>query len=259
MKIALLVALLLSILSITLARRPACAAESDDSLLFSAITTIRGDYRSFYLDKTNLFHLGIGLAGAGILANTAIDQDVRDGYQEKIRSKSTDDAATLFEQAGEGMYTIPVMLGTYAIFKDSAAGKWAQRSLRAMIIGAPSELLIQRATGASSPVEGSSDWRPFKGHDGLSGNAFMGAIPFITAAQMNNTIYVKGALYTLSALPGLSRINDDQHYLSQVALGWYLAYLSCKAIKTPEEKDDYLVYLSPLDRGGIAVVFSKTF
>ncbi|HQW58403.1 MAG TPA: hypothetical protein PK583_05570, partial [Gammaproteobacteria bacterium] len=37
--------------------------------------------------------------------------------------------------------------------------------------------------------------------------------------------------------PGLSRINDNKHYLSQVILGWSIAFLSARS-----------VYQSDLDR-----------
>ena len=40
----------------------------------------------------------------------------------------------------------------------------------------------------------------------------------------------KAAFYAGSTLAGLSRINDDRHYTSQVFLGWWMAYLAATAV-----------------------------
>jgi membrane-associated phospholipid phosphatase len=83
---------------------------------------------------------------------------------------------------------------------------------------------------------GPSYWQPFRHANAVSGHAFMGAVPFITAAQMTDRPCVKGLLYALSGFTAWSRVNDDAHYLSQVLLGWYVAYLSVRAVSTTEAK-----------------------
>jgi hypothetical protein len=235
-----------------------CYAGSDE-LFSSTFESVKNDYRNFYLDGNNLALLGIGIAGASVFANTSMDKDIQEKYKKNLKSATTDDLSHIFKQPGEGILTIPLLLGTYAVFKDTSTGEWAQNSVRAIAVGAPGALFIQRATGGSSPSEGTSDWRPFKEHDGLSGHAFIGAVPFITAAQMNDNLYIKGALYALSVLPGLSRINDDQHYFSQSALGWYLAFLSCRAVAKTEEKYEYSILPLPLSHKGLAVMVGRSF
>ena len=64
----------------------------------------------------------------------------------------------------------------------------------------------------------------------MSGHAFMGAIPFLSAAKMTEDPYLKATFYVASTLPGLSRITDDDHYPSQVLLGWWIAYLAASAV-----------------------------
>ena len=51
---------------------------------------------------------------------------------------------------------------------------------------------------------------------------------------MSDDFLVRAGLITLSVMPGLSRINDDQHYLSQVVLGYWLAVLSTVAVDHTE-------------------------
>ena len=58
---------------------------------------------------------------------------------------------------------------------------------------------------------------------------------------------MKSLFYGLSVLPGFSRVNDEKHYLSQVALGWYLAYLSADVIENKGKKNAFR--LSPLPEG----------
>ncbi|MCX5846001.1 MAG: hypothetical protein NTW12_06545 [Deltaproteobacteria bacterium] len=231
----------------------------DSALLSSPLESVKKDYRNFYLDGNNLIQLGIGIAGAGVFANTSMDKDIQEKYTKNVKSATTDDFSHIFRQPGEVYLTIPALLGTYAVFKDTATGEWAQRSLRAIAVGAPGGLFMQWATGGSPPSEGHSDWRPFNDNEGLSGHAFIGAVPFITAARMNDNLYIKGALYAVSVLPALSRINDDKHYFSQAAIGWYLAFLSCSAVAKTEDQNEYSFFILPLSHKGLAVMVSRSF
>ena len=103
---------------------------------------------------------------------------------------------------------------------------------RAYFIGAPVLLVTQFATGGSRPKENISEshWKPFDDNNGVSGHAFIGAVPFLTLAQMYDNSAIKYLAYAGSFLTAWSRINDDSHYFSQAALGWYLAYESVDAV-----------------------------
>jgi len=186
-----------------------------------------GDYRAFYLDGATYLRLGGGLAAGGALANTEADGEVRDYYQENFRSAATDDISDLSRLPGEALFTVPAL----AVFYISTDNRWAERSLRALLIGAPLGLFLRSATGGGRPTEGASDWKPFSNNNGLSGHSFIGASPFITAAKMEERAFARWLYYGASMLPALSRINDDEHYFSQAALGWYLAYLSASAVE----------------------------
>ncbi len=199
------------------------------------------DACNFY-DRRTLLALGAGVAGHAILANTDIDESLRREYQERQRGAGTDEISEFFHSHktfGEGTFALPiygVALGSRYLFPDSGVAnvtsEWGERSLRTFAVGVPPVLLLQYAIGASRPGETdhTSQWRPFEDSNGVSGHSFMGAIPFITAAKMTDRPLLKGAFYTASLLPGFSRFNDDDHYLSQVALGWWIAYLSASAV-----------------------------
>jgi len=230
-----------------------------EGYLSKDLANIKDDYKNFYLSKNSLIQLGIGIGCAGILANTSMDGDIQEFYQDNVRSDATDDLSKVLKVPGNIFITVPILMGTYLAFNESSAGEWAQKSLRALIVGAPAGLLLQRVTGASRPSEGDSKWRPFHDANGLSGHAFIGAVPFITAAKMNENPYMKGLLYGLSFLPGLSRINDNEHYFSQAALGWYLALLSCNAVEKTNMRNNTKFALVPLSDKGLMMTINRSF
>ncbi len=197
-----------------------------------ALQTVRGDYRSFYTEG-RLLRLGLGLGLGAVAANTHIDQGFRDWYQDHVRSRSTDDIADAAKNLGEGKYLIPLSLLASGLEAwDGPLGDWGTHTLRAYLTGGPALLLMQRATGGSRPGEReeASRWRPFKDSNGVSGHAFIGAVPFLTLARMQERPLVKWGAYLASAAAAWSRVNDDAHFLSQAGLGWYVAWESVDAV-----------------------------
>ena len=116
---------------------------------------------------------------------------------------------------------------------DTAIDSWGVNASRAYITGLPAMWAMQFTTGASRPGETpeGSVWRPFNDGHGVSGHAFVGAVPFLTIAYMNpDNAYIKYPAYLASAAAALSRINDDAHFPSQAVLGWYMAWEAVDAV-----------------------------
>lgn len=203
----------------------------------SAWATVKKDYANFYT-RDRLTHLGIAFSIGGVMANTHIDQGIRDWYQTHLRTPHSNNVARTLKNLGNGYYMIPVSLLAMGIgqFSDaphsSLIWQWGQKSFRAYLVGGPANLLAQVATGASRPLErpDASHWRPFKDSNGVSGHAFVGAIPFLTIAHMTDNPWLRYSAYFASGFAGWSRINDDAHFASQVFLGWYMAYQSTNAV-----------------------------
>ena len=201
------------------------------------------DFKNLY-SRDPMLNFAVGLGAHAIISNTAMDQNFRNWYQEDVRSEGMDNTATFFKTFGEGLYFVPVMFAGDVIYRycqdagmfargKSPVGEFFSRTTRAYLVGAPTLLVGQYVIGASRPNDYRSyhsNWSPFSDNNSISGHAFMGATPFIVAAQMSDRFMFKAAFYTLSVMPGWSRINDDAHYLSQVVLGWYLSYLSVRAV-----------------------------
>ena len=209
----------------------------------SIIETVSGDYTSFYASE-RLMRMGIVFGAGAVMANTNIDMNIRNWYQDKVRNEQTnswasDPAKDLTFNAkffGEGKYMVPVALlaaSVNSLDTDTAIGNWGAKTSRAYITGLPAMWLMQAVTGASRPDETpeGSVWRPFNDGNGVSGHAFVGAVPFLTIAYMNpDNAYVKYPAYLASAAAAWSRVNDDKHFPSQVLLGWYMAREAVDAV-----------------------------
>jgi len=129
------------------------------------------------------------------------------------------------------------------------------------VLGAPPLLLAQSLTGGSRPneVTHGSDWSPFQDDNGVSGHAFLGAIPYPSAARMAKRPWVKATLFAVSTIPGFSRITDDAHYPSQVFLGWTLAFVATSTVDETTRARQQQVELVPWTAGdGVGVGFETT-
>jgi len=256
------IGLVLAVLLLPLGHR--CLAE-DNGAISRGYKAVKTDFGNFYLERENLTMLGIGVAGAAVFANTNMDMYIRNKYQDDLRSNGTDKATRIFNisAASIALVIAPAYLGAYGagkLFNNATMVDWAENSFRATVVGAPALLFLTAATGADRPAEGDSKWGGYQNFHGVSGHTYFSAVPFITAAKMSENPYQKAILYGLSTFTGLSRINDDRHYFSQVALGWYLAYLSCAVVEKGTERREERVHvlLAPVPKG-IAVAVQKRF
>ena len=85
---------------------------------------------------------------------------------------------------------------------SGAVGLWGERSMSAFVVGAPPVMLLQRLTGSSRPGETSHDssWSFWSDNNGVSGHAFMSALPFVTAAKATESPLWKTVFYAGSTL-----------------------------------------------------------
>ncbi len=204
------------------------------------------DHRNYY-DLHSFRLLASGFLVGAAIANTQLDQELHDHFQSSVGGASSDDWSEFLhadKELGNGMYTLPIFATAWAVgafFDESpvlvTTSDWGERSLRSFLVGAPPLMLAQRLTGASRPRENdhSSQWAPFQDNNGVSGHAFMASLPFINAAKMTDNRWLKTTFYAGSLLGPLSRVNDGAHYPSQVALGWWMAYVAASAIDRTQQ------------------------
>jgi PAP2 superfamily len=231
-------------------------------------TRLWDDQRNFYSPESATL-LGGGMIVGGLMANSSFDDTVHRHFQSSVRSATSDDwfhSLHASKELGNGLYTLPIFAsawGAGALFPDSPmavnSGRWGERSIRGFMVGVPPLIVLQRLTGGSRPyeTEENSKWHPLVDNNGISGHAFMGSLPFITAAKMTENRAYKALLYAGSTIVPLSRVNDNAHYPSQVALGWWMAFLAASAIdatENPQSKWHFLPY-STADGSGLLLEY----
>lgn len=204
------------------------------------------DQRQFYSPET-LTLVGGGLIVAGAIANTSADAHLLETWHDNnwdapIWRETLHDV----RRFGDGRYALPAVAGSWlvgALYSDSPWGEtmetWSERTLRGILVGGPPAFALQQFTGGSRPIETheTSEWHPFQDNNGVSGHSFIGSLPFLTAAKMAPSPQWKAAFYAGSILVPISRMSDDSHYPSQVALGWWLAYLAASAVDGTDNPD----------------------
>jgi len=215
-------------------------------------------------NQNNVKNYGLALLGAGIMANTKIDSKFQAWHTKETLSGFSNELSEFSKVFGEGKFFIPAMVAsslTYRFWQEKRGGlpectfgEFTDRTMRGYLVGAPALLTLQCALGGDRPRAGGSYWKPFQQDHGVSGHAFLGAVPFMTVAQMTDRPLIKGLFYALSVLPAWSRVNDNAHYLSQAALGWYLAYLSVRAVAQTESRRPLPRGLTIFPIGGAGVV-----
>jgi len=222
------------------------------------------DYRNFYSCEP-LVCLTAAFGAGALMANTGFDTTMQGAWMRGVEPTA---AGTFFsgcKDIGEGRYVLPIFGAaalTGLVFEGHVAGdvvgEWGSRSLRMFVVGAPPLYLMQWATGASRPAENEgSQWQFFADNNGVSGHTFVGAIPFLAAADMVESPLLKGTLYVCSTFVGFSRMTDNAHYPSQVFLGWYLAWASSRAVSATElqfaNMEVRVVPLPVADLGGLGL------
>jgi membrane-associated phospholipid phosphatase len=215
------------------------------------------DHRTFYSPQ-QLTLLALGIGAAAPFANTYADRSIRDYYQDEVREDIPDGLAEGINYAGQLWVVFPLLVETRALFGKSPAdyrtdgglGEWSNRSLRAVAVGYPPTVALYGILGSTRPAKNDSRWHPFQNFHGVSGHTFIGAIPFLTAASMTEEPLFQVPLVLGSFLTGWSRVHKDRHYFSQVALGWWLAYLSVRSVhQTQAEPGPWSVVPLPTPEG----------
>jgi hypothetical protein len=225
---------------LVLALNPAinCVAGGEDKTTVPQVwQLVKEDYQTFYSIE-GLKRLGIAFAVGGIIANTNTDQEIQDWYQDHARRSATDQFASAVKGFGNWKYLVPVSMvaaGIGLVFPQdtgSNIGAWGERTFRAYVVATPAMFVTQHLTGASRPEEreNASHWRPLHDNNGVSGHAFVAAVPFITIARMSRNPLIRYASYAASILTAWSRVNDNAHFTSQVMLGWYMGYEAVEAV-----------------------------
>lgn len=199
---------------------------------------LQTDFRLHY-GWRSLGNVAVGFGITGILANTDIDTEIQDVFRDDLQGGLGNDLTAFFTDVGDVAQPLPAVaiyagamwLGSRQDQPDTAVGRWGGHSLRAMLIGTPQLVALSHLSGGQRPEEGEAGWDPFEDDNGVSGHSFFGSLPILTAARMTERRWLRNTLFAVSVLPGLARVYDDKHYLSQAFMGWWLANASSRTVE----------------------------
>lgn len=197
-------------------------------------------YRRCY-NRRGFLRLGIGSAVAALMANTPVDETVDTWHRDEVRSPATDRASHVFREGGERFWFFywALFALTDAWSGSNALTRWGRSACEAMVVGLPGLWTIQRIAGASRPTDAAanSHWRPMADDNAASGHTFMASIPWIVAARRAGGAPARLAAYVASVPTGWSRLNDRKHYLSQVMLGYVIAWNAVDSVISDDRHD----------------------
>lgn len=178
--------------------------------------------------------LGAAVAGAGVLVYSGLDEAVTTAHDRHLRTGATARAARVGYEGGQRPWFLAwaAVAAVDAWWRSGPFSRWGRANFEAMVVGLPLLWTVQRVLGADRPSADfpAPDWKPFRKDHAASGHAFIGAVPWLTAARAAGLHRWRPALWAGSWLSGWSRLHDRKHYLSQVWLGWFLAWQAVVAV-----------------------------
>ena len=206
--------------------------------------TIWYDIKDSYKDGINLytspFHYTTEdvLIAGGVVITTAsffaLDEPVKNFFK-KQNSNFNSDLSKIVKQYGEFYSPLIIGGGTYfggIILNDEYTRLTGRMVIEAAAYSGILVTLIKMTTGRSRPYmnDGNHKFKLFESDEGSlsfpSGHSAMAfAISSVLANRINNT-YVSIGLYFLSSLTALSRVYDNQHWISDVFLGSAIGFFT---------------------------------
>ena len=191
---------------------------------------------------------------SGLIANTNIDEQIRTSYYTNLKTSKNNRYSKIVKPLGNGRLMFSAYPTAYIagkLFRIETLTEWSIMSSAATFISAPGLLMSQYVLGASRPHHGFGSywWSGMDGKNGASGHTWVAAIPIITSAKMTKNKILKTLLYSASTLTGISRINDDAHYASQVLLGYAWAYYAVDSIFSTRNSKRFSVLVTSLSIG----------
>jgi membrane-associated phospholipid phosphatase len=201
--------------------------------------------------------LTFSLASGTTLGLFAFDHEIQQWVQ-KNRNSTTDRVAWLASFFGDGGYTLPALGAIYLygyIGDNKLARTTASLALESFLVSGVFVQGIKFITGRHRPSdgEGAHDWDGpsisiFKTGTSFpsaeSASAF--AVMTVIASQYRDTRWVPPLAYGVATLTALARINQNQHWASDVFLGSAIGYFTAQAIMRLHKKREQKVGFIPI-------------
>lgn len=177
--------------------------------------------------------LVVATTGAFISLDSEIEKLV-----QRNRTTTTDDIAKVAKPFGDGFYLVSGMgiaYGLGSLIKNDKLKRVSLLSFESFAISGVLTTAIKSLAGRDRPprTDGPYDW------DGLSirDNSFPSghttaafAVATTLAEEFKDSAWIPPLSFGIAILTGLSRLNDDAHWASDVFLGGAIGYFTAKTV-----------------------------
>lgn len=198
------------------------------------------------------------------------DQEIQD-WAQRNRNKASNEIAKYANAFGDGEYILPTLGVFYLyshIFEDKKLKKTALIGLESFVVSGIFVTAIKFTGHRHRPSAGD----PYNTWDGPgfstshlsfpsghSSSAF--AIATVIASEYEDKVLVPPLAYGIATLTALSRINDNDHWASDVFFGSAIGYFTAKAIVNlhNNKKDKNLIILPVTNDRYTAILVSYKF
>ena len=205
-------------------------------------------------DKTDW--LKFSLVAGTTIGLYALDYDIKDRAQ-KWRNNTTDNVSRLVEPFGSALLCVPTF-GAFYLYGHYLEDKKAQTTgllgLESLVVSAVFTGTIKFATHRWRPSETdqSNKWDgPSFSGSHLSFPSMDSTLAFsmgtVIATEYHDIPWVPPLAYTIATLTGLSRINDNDHWASDVFLGSAIGFFTAKAILALHKKNSKIAVIPVID------------
>ncbi len=190
-----------------------------------------------HTSRRNLLRWGGAVSVAALLAYSGADEAIQRWHRGAVKRPRTDRLAATLHFFGErfwvGVWAVAALVD--ARLRTTPVSRWGRRVFTAFLVGLPCLWLTQRLLGGSRPGERPHGPRfaPLADDNAASGHTFVSATPLLVLARSSSRPWVRALSGLASPLGGWSRLNDDKHYLSQVLLGYVLAWAAAETATSP--------------------------
>ena len=177
-----------------------------------------------------------GGALAGILTLMVVDEPVQ-RFAQRSRTATSDDIAAVVRHVGqpEVYVTVPLaLIGVGLIADQPQLAKAGSRAAASLALAAAVELSLKVVIGRARPDSGLGsrhfDSFSLKARSMPSGHS---ALSFALATSLAGEVrspWLRAGLYGLATGTALSRVNDDRHWLSDIAAGSLIGLTSAKLV-----------------------------
>ena len=178
----------------------------------------------------------------------ALDYDIQHWAQER-RNSTTNKITGFFEPFGNGAVSLPT-LGAFYLYGQLLDDKKAQTTgllgLESFVLSGISTEAIKVATHRQRPDEGGQSFKwdgPSFSFTGShlsfpsADSTLVFSIATVIASEYNEIAWIPPLAYGIATLTALGKINDNDHWASDVFLGSAIGFFTAKAILTLHKKN----------------------